>query len=102
MVQVNSTWDVAQDAALQHPSADISIAVATDGGLITPIIARAETKGLAEIDSELGELAKRAREGALKPEEYQGAACVEPILSPAHPRNAQVALFRYPTWACSE
>jgi len=52
--------------------ADVSIAVAIDGGLITPIIRRADGKGLAEISSEMKELAGRARDGKLMPEEYQG------------------------------
>ena len=57
---------------LQFEHADISVAVATDSGLITPIIKKAETKGLATISREMKDLAKRARDGKLKPEEYQG------------------------------
>ena len=52
--------------------ADISVAVATPSGLITPIIRQADAKGLAAISNEMKELAGRAREGKLKPEEYQG------------------------------
>jgi len=55
-----------------HHNADVSMAVAIDGGLITPIIRKAETKGLAQIASESKDLAKRARERKLKPEEFQG------------------------------
>lgn len=55
-----------------HHNADVSMAVAIDGGLITPIIKRAETKGLAQIATESKDLAKRARERKLKPEEFQG------------------------------
>jgi len=55
-----------------HKHADIAMAVAIDGGLITPIIRAAETKGLAQISSEAKDLAARARSGKLKPEEYQG------------------------------
>jgi pyruvate dehydrogenase E2 component (dihydrolipoamide acetyltransferase) len=55
-----------------HKHADIAMAVAIDGGLITPIIRAAETKGLAQISSEAKDLAGRARAGKLKPEEYQG------------------------------
>jgi pyruvate dehydrogenase E2 component (dihydrolipoamide acetyltransferase) len=47
-------------------------AVATPTGLITPIIKAAETKGLAQISNEMKDLAKRARDGKLKPEEFQG------------------------------
>jgi pyruvate dehydrogenase E2 component (dihydrolipoamide acetyltransferase) len=56
----------------RHHHADIAVAVAIDGGLITPIVRAAETKGLAEIAREMKDLAERARGRKLKPEEYQG------------------------------
>ena len=55
-----------------HHHADIAMAVAIDGGLITPIIRAAETKGLAQIAKETKDLAERARSKKLKPEEFQG------------------------------
>ncbi|MBU2168554.1 MAG: pyruvate dehydrogenase complex dihydrolipoamide acetyltransferase [Alphaproteobacteria bacterium] len=55
-----------------HHHADVAMAVAIDGGLITPIIRKAETKSLAEIATEAKDLAKRARDRKLKPEEFQG------------------------------
>jgi pyruvate dehydrogenase E2 component (dihydrolipoamide acetyltransferase) len=55
-----------------HHHADIAMAVAIPGGLITPIIRAAETKGLAQIATEAKDLAARAREKKLKPEEFQG------------------------------
>ena len=55
-----------------HHHADIAMAVAIDGGLITPIIRAAETKGLAQIATEAKDLAARARTRKLKPEEFQG------------------------------
>jgi pyruvate dehydrogenase E2 component (dihydrolipoamide acetyltransferase) len=55
-----------------HKHADIAMAVAIDGGLITPIIRAAETKGLVQISKEAKDLAERARNMKLKPEEYQG------------------------------
>jgi len=55
-----------------HHHADIAMAVAVPGGLITPIIRKAETKGLAEIATEAKDLAERARNKKLKPEEFQG------------------------------
>jgi len=55
-----------------HHHADIAMAVAIDGGLITPIIRAAETKGLAEIATEAKDLAARARSRKLRPEEYLG------------------------------
>ncbi|MEI9963591.1 MAG: pyruvate dehydrogenase complex dihydrolipoamide acetyltransferase [Caulobacteraceae bacterium] len=55
-----------------HRHADVAMAVAIDGGLITPIIFAAETKSLSQIARETKDLAARARERKLKPEEYQG------------------------------
>jgi pyruvate dehydrogenase E2 component (dihydrolipoamide acetyltransferase) len=55
-----------------HHHADIAMAVAIEGGLITPIIRSAETKGLAQIAKETKDLAERARTRKLKPEEFQG------------------------------
>jgi pyruvate dehydrogenase E2 component (dihydrolipoamide acetyltransferase) len=60
------------DGIAMHHNADVSMAVAIDGGLITPIITKAETKGLAQIATESKDLARRARERKLKPEEFQG------------------------------
>ena len=55
-----------------HKSAHVSVAVAIDGGLITPVIRDAQSKGLATISSEMKDLATRARERKLKPQEYSG------------------------------
>ncbi len=66
----NVAWT--EDAILQFKHSDVSIAVATESGLITPIIKKAETKSLREISTEMKELAGKAREGKLKPEEFQG------------------------------
>jgi pyruvate dehydrogenase E2 component (dihydrolipoamide acetyltransferase) len=55
-----------------HHHADVAMAVAIEGGLITPIIRAAETKGVAEIAKEAKDLAERARARKLKPEEFQG------------------------------
>jgi pyruvate dehydrogenase E2 component (dihydrolipoamide acetyltransferase) len=55
-----------------HHHADIAMAVAIEGGLITPIIRQADTKGLAQIAREAKDLAERARTRKLKPEEFQG------------------------------
>jgi pyruvate dehydrogenase E2 component (dihydrolipoamide acetyltransferase) len=57
-----------------YKTADISVAVAIDGGLITPIIRDAANTGLEEISAAMKDLAARAREGKLKPEEYQGGS----------------------------
>ncbi|MEM9988809.1 MAG: dihydrolipoamide acetyltransferase family protein, partial [Pseudomonadota bacterium] len=66
----NATYT--DEAILQHKHADIGVAVAIDGGLITPIVWKAEEKGLKQISEEVRDLAGRAREKKLKPEEYQG------------------------------
>jgi len=55
-----------------HHHADVAMAVAIDGGLITPIIRKAETKSLSQIAAESKDLAKRARDRKLKPDEFQG------------------------------
>ncbi|MFZ4120908.1 MAG: pyruvate dehydrogenase complex dihydrolipoamide acetyltransferase [Caulobacterales bacterium] len=55
-----------------HHHADVAVAVAIEGGLITPIVRQAEGKGLAAISKEMSDLAARARDKKLKPHEYQG------------------------------
>jgi len=60
------------DGIALHHNADVAMAVAIDGGLITPIIRKAESKSLAQIAKETKDLATRARERKLKPEEFQG------------------------------
>ncbi len=67
---VNASWSDA--AILQYDDIDVSVAVATPDGLITPIIRHADQKGLAEISVEMKDLAVRARDNKLMPEEFQG------------------------------
>jgi len=67
---VNASWT--DDAMRLYSDIDVSVAVATDDGLITPIIRQADQKGLAEISIEMKELALRARDNKLMPEEFQG------------------------------
>ena len=50
---------------------DVSVAVSTDTGLITPIVFGADTKGLVQISNDVKSLAKKAREGKLQPHEFQ-------------------------------
>jgi len=64
----------AGDALLKHKHADIGVAVALDGGLITPIVKAAETKGLAQISAEVKDLAQRAKDRKLKPADYEGGS----------------------------
>jgi pyruvate dehydrogenase E2 component (dihydrolipoamide acetyltransferase) len=66
----NVSWH--EDGILQYENVDVSVAVSTDGGLITPIVKNADRKGLAAISADVKELAKKAKEGKLKPEEFQG------------------------------
>jgi pyruvate dehydrogenase E2 component (dihydrolipoamide acetyltransferase) len=67
---VNAAWT--EDAILQFHDVDISVAVAIPDGLITPIVRKADQKGLAAISNEMKDLAARAKTGKLKPEEFQG------------------------------
>ena len=68
--EANTMWS--DDALLRFDDVDVSIAVATDAGLFTPVIRRADQEGLEAISAEMKELAARARANKLKPEEYQG------------------------------
>ena len=61
-----------EEGAVMFDAVDISVAVAIPGGLITPVIRNADQKGLAAISSDMNSLAGKAREGKLKPEEFQG------------------------------
>ena len=72
MPAANAVW--AEDRILRFRQSDIGIAVALDGGLITPVIRQAETKTLSAISNEVRELAARARAKKLRPDEYQGGA----------------------------
>ena len=68
----NAVW--AADRILQLESADVAVAVAIQGGLLTPVIRDAHAKGLAQISSEMKDLAARARDRKLQPFEYQGGS----------------------------
>jgi pyruvate dehydrogenase E2 component (dihydrolipoamide acetyltransferase) len=66
----NASWG--EEAIKRYTDIDISVAVATPNGLITPIVHHADRKGLAEISNEMKALAAKARDNKLKPEEFQG------------------------------
>jgi len=68
--KVNASWT--DDATVLYDDVDISVAVSIPDGLITPILRRADQKGLAAISNEMKGLIERARAGKLKPEEFQG------------------------------
>ena len=68
----NVTWT--EGAMLRHRHSDIGVAVSIPGGLITPVIRKAEQKPLSAISNEMKDFAARARARKLKPEEYQGGS----------------------------
>ena len=70
--EVNASWQ--DDAIEYHAGADISVAVATEGGLVTPIVRDADDKSLSAIAAEIVELAGRAKVNRLKPEEFTGGS----------------------------
>jgi pyruvate dehydrogenase E2 component (dihydrolipoamide acetyltransferase) len=70
--RVNSAWT--DEGTALFDDVDIAVAVAIPDGLITPIVRRADTKGLAAISTEMKDLAARAKAGKLKPEEFQGGS----------------------------
>lgn len=70
--QVNSSYLEAEGVIRQYNVTDISVAVATPVGLMTPIVRSAHARGLESISTEVKTLGTKAREGKLKPEEYQG------------------------------
>lgn len=72
--EVNGHWDPKSNAPQHSSGVDISVAVATPNGLITPILKNADSRGLSSINSTVRDLATRARDGKLKPEEYQGGS----------------------------
>ncbi len=68
--ECNASWT--EEEMIQYGAVDISVAVATDRGLITPIVRNADMKGAAQISIEMKDLANRAKEGKLKLDEFQG------------------------------
>jgi pyruvate dehydrogenase E2 component (dihydrolipoamide acetyltransferase) len=70
--EANVTWT--ESAMLKHKHSDVGVAVAIKGGLITPVVRKAEQKSLSAISSEMKDFAARARARKLMPEEYQGGS----------------------------
>ena len=70
--EANSSWS--DSAILRYNNVDISVAVAIDGGLITPIIRNADMKSIQNISNEMKDLAAKARENKLIPEQFQGGS----------------------------
>lgn len=72
--EVNSSYSSSSNSVTMSETVDISVAVATPTGLITPIVPETDTLGLSGISSKVKDLATRARDGKLAPEEYQGGS----------------------------
>jgi len=70
--QANAQWDETTGTVVPQSTVDVSVAVATESGLITPIVRDANRKQLSEINTEVRDLAGLARIGRLKPEQFQG------------------------------
>ena len=70
--EANASWN--GDSILYYDHADVAVAVAIEGGLVTPIVRSAESKSLTTISDEMKDLAGRAKTGKLKPDEYQGGS----------------------------
>ena len=66
----NASWG--ENAIIKYKDVDVSVAVATPSGLITPVVTKADVKSLTQISAEVKDLAGRAKENKLKPEEFQG------------------------------
>ncbi|KAI9838811.1 MAG: pyruvate dehydrogenase complex dihydrolipoamide acetyltransferase component (E2) [Sclerophora amabilis] len=69
---VNSSWRGEEGTIREHKNVDVSVAVATPNGLMTPVVKGVEGLGLQSISAQVKDLGKRARDSKLKPEEYQG------------------------------
>jgi pyruvate dehydrogenase E2 component (dihydrolipoamide acetyltransferase) len=72
--EINATFNSKSGTVKMSDTVDISVAVATPGGLITPIVPKTDTLGLVGISDKVKDLATRARDGKLSPEEYQGGS----------------------------
>jgi pyruvate dehydrogenase E2 component (dihydrolipoamide acetyltransferase) len=70
--EMNVSWT--DTAMRRYRQVDVCVAVSTDNGLITPVVRGADVKALSQISADVAELAGRAREGRLRPEEYQGGS----------------------------
>lgn len=72
MPEMNVSWT--DEALLQYHDVDISVAVSTDSGLITPVVRNANNLSLSALSQNVRQLAERARDGKLQPNEYQGGS----------------------------
>jgi pyruvate dehydrogenase E2 component (dihydrolipoamide acetyltransferase) len=72
--EANARYDDVRQAVVRNPSVNISVAVATPTGLITPIVTESDSRGLVNINATVKDLATRAKAGKLKPHEFQGGS----------------------------
>jgi pyruvate dehydrogenase E2 component (dihydrolipoamide acetyltransferase) len=86
----NVTWT--EGAMLKHKHSDVGVAVSIPGGLITPVIRKAEMKGLSQISNEMKDYAARARARKLKPDEYQGGSAAVSNLGMFGIKNFQAVI----------
>ncbi|KAI5950343.1 LAT1 [Candida jiufengensis] len=94
--QVNSAWLGDQGIIRQYNNVDVSVAVATPTGLITPIVKDAHNKRLSAISNEVKDLGKRAKIGKLNPEEYQGGTICISNLGMNHAVSAFTSIINPP------
>lgn len=72
--EANARWNAATQTVQRNNKVDISVAVATPNGLITPIVTTADQRSVVDINGQIKDLATRAKAGKLKPEEFQGGS----------------------------
>lgn len=94
--EANSHWLGDQGIIRQYNTVDVSVAVATPTGLITPIVKNAHARGLIEISKEIKELGKKAKAGKLSPEEYQGGTICISNLGMNNAVNAFTSIINPP------
>lgn len=94
--QVNSQWLESEGVIRQYTNVDVSVAVATPTGLITPVVRNANLKGLADISKEIKALGKKAKDGKLAPEEYQGGTVTISNLGMNHAVSFFTAIINPP------
>lgn len=94
--EANSAWMADEGVIRQYSVCDVSVAVATPTGLITPIVKNAHSKGLAAISNEMKTLGKKAKDGKLAPEEYQGGTICISNLGMNNAVNAFTSIINPP------
>ncbi|KAF8003351.1 hypothetical protein HF325_002596 [Metschnikowia pulcherrima] len=94
--EANSAWMADQGIIRQYNVVDVSVAVATPTGLITPIVKNAHSRGLAAISGEMKALGKKAKDGKLAPEEYQGGTICISNLGMNNAVNAFTSIINPP------